>query len=237
MQLPTLQPARPDCTACDLHLNTTRPGVPSCWVPTSLAPSATTPVLAFVGMNPGAEEERLNEPFVDPSSWSNRLTAGRLLHRTYLPPFLPIASIYLLNGARCRTPSGDKPFARHYSICLPLFSVHDLTSIAAFHHSAPRFLVCLGADPLAAITKLAFGKAWSTRTAFAAQTSPIPLWGSWSLLSTNHPAAILRNSNLIHPVSEHLSLFYRALHNDLPVPSSPDLQPPCFPPDVKAKEV
>jgi hypothetical protein len=57
------------------------------------------------------------------------------------------------------------------------------------------------------------------------------LWGDWQLFTTFHPAAVLRDPNLLHPVADHMTLLHSALTGQMPVASSPLLVPPYLPPE------
>ena len=115
--------SQPQCTACDLHKYAKNPGVPGVFLPESLPLSPTTPVVAVLGMNPGFQEDRSNEPFVGPS--------GKMLKEIYLPAIIPHATVLLLNTARCYTPAAAPPKPRHFRCCFPKFSALDLTTVGA----------------------------------------------------------------------------------------------------------
>jgi hypothetical protein len=109
MQL-NLLPAKPSCTACDLHSSAKNVGIPSRHLPTSLPPDPTNPVVIVIGMNPGTQEDRQGECWIGPS--------GQLLSGPYLTgsAITSIATVYLCNVARCVSPGG-KPKPAHYRTC------------------------------------------------------------------------------------------------------------------------
>lgn len=217
---------QPQCTSCDLHKYARNPGVPGTILSTSLPPSPTTPVLAVLGMNPGFQEDRTNEPFVGPS--------GKLLREVYLPSILPLATIILLNTARCYTPSSAPPKPRHFRTCFPKFSAVDLDTIAkTLDPATPRLLLCAGAHAISTVTKFTHPKPWSLTSAFTRQGTPTNLWGDWSLFTTFHPAAVLRSRNLLHPVADHMTLVHAALIGAMPVASSPRVVPPFSPTETR----
>ena len=226
--LPILQPAQPSCTACELHAQARNPGVPSVHLPTSLPFSSTTPLVAVLGMNPGLQEDKVNQPFVGPS--------GRLLKEVYLKHITPLAHIVLLNTARCYTHSATPPKPKQFRTCFSTYSTLDLTSLAsALSPTTPRILLACGAHALSTITKFTSSKAWSLTSAFTRQGTPTNLWGDWQLFTTFHPAAVLRDGNLLHPVSDHMTLIHSALVGQMPVASSPNLVPPFCPPNDPAE--
>jgi uracil-DNA glycosylase family 4 len=222
--LPILLPAHPSCTECELHSGARNPGVPSVHLPESLPFSRTTPVVAVLGMNPGLQEDRTNTPFVGPS--------GRLLREVYLKHITPHATVFLLNTARCYTHSSSPPKPRHFRACFTSHSSLDLTTIAGdLAIDTPRLLLCCGAHALTTVTKFCSARSWPLSTGFTRQGTPTHLWGDWSLFTTFHPAAVLRDANLMHPVSDHMTLLHSALTGQMPVASSPSIVPPYLPPE------
>ena len=226
--IPLLILPQPTCTACDLHQYAKHPGVPGVFYSPSLTPSPSTPTLIILGMNPGYQEDRSNTPFVGP--------AGHLLKDVYLPPLLAHASIFLLNTARCYSPSSAPPKTRHFRTCFPLFSAKDIATLALpLLPSTPKILLCVGSHAISTVTRFTQPKPWSLATAFSKQGTPTNLWGDWQLFSTFHPAAVLRTRNLLHPVADHIALVQAALTGQMPVASSPRIVSP-FSPERKVKQ-
>jgi uracil-DNA glycosylase family 4 len=223
MKLPVL--SQPQCTACELHKHARNPGVPGLILPSSLPLSPTTPLLVVLGMNPGFQEDRANEPFIGPS--------GRLLREVYLPSILPAATVVLLNTARCYTPAASPPKPRHFRTCFPLYSAKDLDALGSYiQPTIPKILLCCGAHAVSTVTKFTASKSWSLTHAFTRQGTPTNLWGDWQLFTTFHPAAVLRSRNLLHPVADHMTLVHAALTGAMPVASSPRVVPPFSPGDL-----
>lgn len=222
-QIPLPQfPSRPTCTLCTLHTFTPpggHNGVPTTLHPTSLPPAPLTPSVVFVGMNPGREESLRNAPFVGPS--------GRIVRDAFIPgtSLHTLATIYFANIARCYspvTPTGNTITNAHYKTCRP-FLLPDLHLIPG----RPLHLVALGADAarhLCALLNL--GNSRSQAWAFSHQGIPFssgPLCGR--LWSTYHPAAILRNHNLILTSELHLNLLSSFLRGLTLAPSTPEVIP------------
>jgi uracil-DNA glycosylase family 4 len=221
MQL-TLLPAAPACTACDLHSAAKNVGIPSRHLPTSLPPDPTNPVVIVIGMNPGTQEDRAGECWIGPS--------GQLLSGPYLAGsgVDKLATIYLCNVARCVSPGG-KPKPAHYRTC---FGKTLLDIIAILEHHAPshaRAIMCAGADPVTYLSRTFQKKAMSQQEAFRAQGMAIPTMPRTHFFATYHPAAVLREPGLIHPVADHMALLSSFLTGDLARPSAPTIRTPFLP--------
>ena len=221
MQLELL-PSKPTCTACDLHLCAKSVGVPSRYLPTSLPSIPTNPVVIVLGMNPGNQEDRANECWIGPS--------GQLLTGPYLQGsgVIDQASVYLCNIARCVSPGG-KPKPAHYRTCITN-TISDINAILDYHAPAKsRAILCAGADPVTQFTRTFQKKAMSQQDAFRAQGMLIPSLPRTHLFSTYHPAAVLREPGLIHPVSDHMALLFAFLTGKLAKPSLPTIVPAFYP--------
>ncbi len=221
MQLELL-PSKPDCKACDLHLCAKSVGVPSRHLPTSLPSIPTNPVVIVLGMNPGNQEDRANQCWIGPS--------GQLLTGPYLQGsgVIDQASVYLCNIARCVSPGG-KPKPLHYRTCITN-TISDINAILDYHAPAKsRAILCAGADPVTQFTRTFQKKAMSQQDAFRAQGMLIPSLPRAHLFSTYHPAAVLREPGLIHPVSDHMALLSAFLTGKLAKPSLPTIVPAFYP--------
>jgi uracil-DNA glycosylase len=126
MNLPVL-PSRPSCTLCPLHQSAKSVGTPAIWLPTSLPPSPTTPIVVMLGRNPGRNENEKNEPFVGRS--------GKVLREGYLggpDPIYRRATVYLFNTVRCYTPADAVPnWGTHTKPCFP-HTLTDLEEVLCF---------------------------------------------------------------------------------------------------------
>jgi DNA polymerase len=126
--------------------------------------------LMFVGEAPGADEDRLGEPFVG--------RAGKLLDRIIQAMGLNRDEVYIANVLKCRPPNNRNPEEDEIAACSP-FLFRQIAAIA------PQVLVALGApaaktllDTQAPIGRLR-GKFW--------------LCHGVDLMPTYHPAYLLRN--------------------------------------------
>lgn len=217
-----LLPAKPACKACDLHLCAKNVGIPSRHLPTSLPPKSTNPVVIVLGMNPGNQEDRQGECWIGPS--------GQLLTGPYLQGsgIIDTASVYLCNIARCVSPGGT-PKPMHYRTCLGN-TLSDINTIIDFHSPAKsRAILCAGADPLRYFSKTFQKKHMYQPEGFKSQGMLIPTLPRTHLFATYHPAAVLREPGLIHPVSDHMALLFAFLTGKLAKPSMPTIVPAFYP--------
>ncbi len=145
----------------------------------------------LVGEGPGANEDRLGQPFVG--------AAGQLLDKILTAAELPQEDVYITNVIKCRPPGNRLPKSDETKSCLPWLE-RQIELIS------PRLLVCLGAlagqtliDPNLRIT-LDRGK-WHK-------------YRGIDIVATYHPAALLRDSALKRPVWEDFKVirdYYRNL--------------------------
>ena len=153
-----------DCRACKLHRGRRQVvfGVGD--------PSAR---ILFVGEGPGANEDRLGEPFVG--------KAGQLLDRIIEAMGLARSDVYIANIVKCRPPDNRDPEPDEVAACEPYLQQQ-------IRIVRPEVLVALGR--VAAVTLL--------RT----ETSLSRLRGRWHtyegipLRATYHPAFLLRQPDM-----------------------------------------
>jgi DNA polymerase len=139
--------------------------------------------LMFVGEGPGADEDRLGEPFVG--------AAGQLLDKMIAAMGLRREEVYICNIVKCRPPRNRDPEPDEVAACKPF--LHQ--QIAAIR---PRLIVALGKPAAQCLLQ---------------STAPIgALRGRWHdfdgipLMPTYHPAALLRNEGYKRPTWEDLKL-------------------------------
>lgn len=124
----------------------------------------------FVGEGPGEQEDLQGKPFVG--------KAGQLLDKIIAASSLPPNEVYICNVVKCRPPHNRLPEPREVEACKP-FLREQIRAIR------PKIIVCLGA--LAAQT-IVRPEARITRDRGR--------WvqkGSFEIMPTFHPAALLRD--------------------------------------------
>lgn len=164
------------CTRCGLSLNRTQVvfGVGD--------PCAS---LMLVGEGPGADEDRLGEPFVG--------RAGQLLTRMLDDLRLSRSQVYIANIVKCRPPGNREPTPEEAETCLP-YLMRQIGIIR------PKVIVALG--KVAAQYLLTVNPSISIRDL---RGRPFSFQGS-TIIATYHPAAILRNPDLKAQLWQDLNL-------------------------------
>ncbi len=156
--------------------------------------------IVFVGEAPGADEDRLGEPFVG--------RAGQLLDKIIkamdearLIPGLPLnrESVYICNVLKCRPPENRNPLPHEIESCSPYLR----RQLAAIH---PRIICCLGKFA----AELLVGVEGTIRDL----RGKVYRYQGAKLIVTYHPAACLRNANYKRPVWEDMQLLAREYLSD-----------------------
>ncbi len=149
------------CSRCDI--------LSKCRKQTVFGVGSTTARLCFLGEAPGADEDRLGEPFVG--------AAGQLLDRILEACHLSRNDVYILNTIKCRPPQNRTPAEIEQANCWD-YAEQQLEILQ------PEFICCLGRVAAQALLKtdLAIGR---LRGAFHQYR------GS-KVIVTYHPAYLLR---------------------------------------------
>jgi len=170
------------CQACGLHKGCTQ---------VVISRGLPQGRVMLVGEGPGANEDRLGQPFVG--------AAGQLLDKILTAAELPAEDVYITNVIKCRPPGNRLPKADEAKSCVPWLE-RQIELIS------PRLIVCLGAlagqtliDPNLRITR------------------DRGRWNKYKgidIVATYHPAALLRDPALKRPVWEDFKVirdYYRRL--------------------------
>jgi len=139
--------------------------------------------LVLVGEAPGRDEDEQGEPFVG--------AAGKLLTKIINAIELTREDIYITNIVKCRPPENRNPKTDEIETCIP-FLIRELQLIK------PKIICTLGSvathallDTEQGITKIR-GKFYD--------------FGQAKLISTFHPAYLLRNESAKRPVWEDMKM-------------------------------
>lgn len=159
---PALKQAVRACTACVLRATCTQ---------TVFGAGDEKAEWLFVGEGPGADEDRLGEPFVG--------QAGKLLDNMLLAIGLRRGEkVYIANIVKCRPPGNRTPEAAEIAACLPYLE----RQIALIR---PKLIVALGKTAATALL--------GREAALAALRGKLHEWRGIPLVVTYHPAYLLRS--------------------------------------------
>ena len=157
-----LKQAVPACTACGLHKSRTQ---------TVFGVGDENADWMLIGEAPGAEEDRLGEPFVG--------QAGRLLDNMLAAIGLSRGkNVYIANLLKCRPPGNRNPEPEEVEKCSP----HLRRQIELI---APKLILAMGR--FAAQTLL------NTDASIASLRGRVHAYAGVPLIVTYHPAYLLRN--------------------------------------------
>ncbi len=127
----------------------------------------------FIGEAPGADEDRMGEPFVG--------KAGELLTKILTAIEFTRDQVYICNILKCRPPQNRDPLPDEVALCKPyLFKQLDLIQ--------PKIICCLGRVAAQVLLE-------TTESLSQLRGRWIPFRGA-QLMVTYHPAALLRNPAL-----------------------------------------
>lgn len=148
--------------------------------------------LVFIGEGPGADEDRLGEPFVG--------AAGKLLNKILAASQLKREDVYILNTVKCRPPRNRNPNESEIQNCWG-YAQRQLDVIQ------PEFICCLGA--VAAKTML------QTKQSLGRLRGRFHSWKGAKLVVTYHPAYLLRNEGAKAHVWQDMKMLVKEMGIDL----------------------
>jgi DNA polymerase len=148
--------------------------------------------LCFVGEAPGADEDRLGEPFVG--------RAGQLLTKIIEACRMNREDVYILNMIKCRPPGNRNPLPEELSNCRG-FLERQLALIR------PAFICCLGAVAAQNLlgTTLSIGKL----------RGKVHVHRGAKIVCTYHPAYLLRNPAAKKDTWDDMKLLMREMGVEL----------------------
>jgi DNA polymerase len=151
------------------------------------------PRLCFFGEAPGADEDRIGQPFVG--------RAGQLLDKIIEACTLRREDVYILNTLKCRPPENRAPTEDEVENCRDFFE----RQLAILQ---PEFVCCLGATAAKALlrTNLALGR---LRGRFHDVQG-------YKVIVTYHPAYLLRNPAAKKDTWEDMKILLKEMGIELP---------------------
>lgn len=159
--LPALATAASDCRKCRLAAGRTN-------VVFGIGDPAAQ--IMFIGEGPGADEDRLGEPFVG--------RAGQLLNSMIRAMGLRREDVYIANVVKCRPPRNRDPQPDEVAACLP-YLARQIELIN------PAVLVTLG--------RVAASHLLGTKTPISSYRGRWQRWQERDVMPTFHPAYLLRS--------------------------------------------
>jgi DNA polymerase len=155
------------------------------------------PEICFVGEAPGADEDRLGEPFVG--------RAGQLLTRIIEAMGLRREEVYICNILKCRPPGNRTPSVEESRNCFPYFE-------RQFHLIRPKYLVALGNTAARALLQTPAGVTKLRGRVYEFRGVPV--------ICTYHPAALLRDPSgkMKRETWEDMKMLLRLMGRPIPNP-------------------
>ncbi len=144
--------------------------------------------LCFLGEAPGADEDRLGEPFVG--------VAGQLFNKILAACHLAREDVYILNVLKCRPPGNRNPTPVEAQNCRR-FLDRQLQLIQ------PEFICCLGG--IAAQSLL------DTNEAVGKMRGKVHSYRGIQVVCTYHPAYLLRNPSAKRIVWEDMKMLMKEM--------------------------
>lgn len=184
------------------QLHSLRQQVVGCTLCTDLAQNRTQTVfgvgapqtrLCFLGEAPGADEDRLGQPFVG--------KAGQLLDRIIAACTLRREEVYILNVLKCRPPGNRTPLPDEVANCRGYFE-RQLEIIR------PEFICCLGAVAAQSLLR--------TTQSLGRLRGRFHDYRDSRVLVTYHPAYLLRYPNMKRAAWEDMKMLMREMGIEIP---------------------
>ena len=144
--------------------------------------------LCFLGEAPGADEDRLGEPFVG--------AAGQLFNKILAACHLAREDVYILNVLKCRPPGNRNPTPVESQNCRR-FLDRQLQLIQ------PEFICCLGG--------IAAQNLLDTNEAVGKMRGKVHSYRGIQVVCTYHPAYLLRNPSAKRIVWEDMKMLMKEM--------------------------
>jgi uracil-DNA glycosylase len=182
--LSVLQPMVAACTRCE-ELARTR-------TQTVFGVGNPKARLCFLGEAPGADEDRLGEPFVG--------RGGQLLNKILEACRLSRDDVYILNMIKCRPPGNRNPLPEELTNCRGFLE-------RQFDLIKPEFICCLGA--------VASQNLLRTTIAIGKLRGKLHAYRGAKVVCTYHPAFLLRSPSFKKETWEDMKLLMREMGVEL----------------------
>lgn len=144
--------------------------------------------LCFLGEAPGADEDRLGEPFVG--------AAGQLLDRILAACKISRRDVYILNTVKCRPPQNRNPSEQELTNCWA-YAERQLELLQ------PEFICCLGRIAAQALLK--------TQSSISRLRKSFHPYRGSQVIVTYHPAYLLRTPSAKKQTWEDMQMLMKAM--------------------------
>jgi DNA polymerase len=151
------------------------------------------PRVVFFGEAPGADEDRLGEPFVG--------RAGQLLTKIIEACGWQRSDVYIMNVLKCRPPDNRNPLPPEVDHCRPFFE-------RQFEILRPEYIVCVGTVPAQALLE--------TTESVGKLRGRMHRYRDSRVLVTYHPSYLLRNPSAKKYVWDDMQFLLKEM--GLPIP-------------------
>ena len=151
------------------------------------------PRVVFFGEAPGADEDRLGEPFVG--------RAGQLLTKIIEACGWQRSDVYIMNVLKCRPPDNRNPLPSETDNCRPFFE-------RQFEILRPEYIVCVGTVPAQALLE--------TKESVGKLRGRFHRYRDSHVLVTYHPSYLLRNPSAKKYVWDDMQMLLKEM--GLPIP-------------------
>lgn len=188
-------------TTVDLSLDIIQKDVAACTKCAELASTRTqtvfgvgnpNPRLCFLGEAPGADEDRMGEPFVG--------RGGQLLNKIIEACRIKREDVYILNMIKCRPPGNRNPLPTELANCRGYLERQlDLLR--------PEFICCLGA--------VASQNLLNTTVSIGKLRGKVHNFRGIKVVCTYHPAFLLRSPSFKKETWEDMKLLFREMGVEL----------------------
>ncbi len=158
---------------------------------------ATQARVVMFGEAPGADEDRVGEPFVG--------AAGQLLDKILAASGLHRPDVYILNALKCRPPNNRTPTELEIENCRPFFE-SQLEAIQ------PEYIVCWGAVAVRAVLR-------STESVGRLRGKFHAFRGA-KVMVTYHPAYLLRNPDAKRLTWDDMKMLIKEMGMQIPTKST-----------------
>ena len=152
--------------------------------------------ICIFGEAPGADEDRLGEPFVGRS--------GKLLTQIVEACGFQRADVYILNTLKCRPPGNRNPTTQENANCRPYFE-RQLEIIQ------PEYIICLG--------RYAILNLLETQAPVGKLRGQFHHYRGSKVVVTSHPAYLLRNPSAKKDVWEDMKMMLKDMGLPIPQPN------------------